>query len=252
LIAGLAEGSYKLEFYDLRRGNNSLVTSFNGGFSSLQDAPPIVIIEGQRAVSNHTMTIAPPEKSAEAFDLDDLGTEKLAELKDGIILDSEATLGSEIEIFVGTEFAGEFVSAIANSTPVVLGGWEQVNSRGYIKVKIPTTLPAGSHRIAVQDSRSVVFGWAPISIKSAGSLVTSPASNPNSTNTIPKSSTKSVNSEPDETEKQPATSEELAAVPAATDSSGDWLLPLAGGFLLIAAVGSAWALRGRRVGIPRK
>jgi hypothetical protein len=252
LIAGLAEGSYKLEFYDFRKGNNSLSTSYNGGASSLDTAPEIVVGAGQRVQANHTMTIAPPEKSAQAFDLDDLGAEKLAELKDEIVLNAEAAPGSELEIFVGTEFAGEFVSAFANSTPVVLGDWKQVNSQGYIKVKIPTTLPAGSHRIAVQDSRSVVFGWAPITITATAAVAAQPAAQPAAAKAKPKSSKAVVEAESEEAEQKPAPTEETVAAPAATDSSGDWLFPLAGGFLLIAAVGTALAMRTRKVGIRRK
>lgn len=164
-VAGLADGRYKLEFQDFKRGNNSLVTSYNGGFSSLEAAPEIVVGEGQLVISNHAMTIAPPEKSAEAFDLDELSAQVLAQLKGEIVLGADAASGSDLEIFVGTEFSGEFVSAFANSTPAVLGDWKQVDSRGFITVRIPRSLPAGSHRIAVQDSRSTVFGWAPITLK---------------------------------------------------------------------------------------
>jgi len=164
-VIGLAGGRYKLEFQDFRRGNNSLVTSYNGGSSSFEAAPEIVLVEGEQGIANHSMTIAPPEKSAEAFDLDDLGAEVLAQLKDEIVLGANAEPGSDLKIFVGTEFSGEFVSTFANSTPVLLGDWEQVDSRGYITVTIPATLPAGSHRIAVQDSGSTVFGWAPIRIE---------------------------------------------------------------------------------------
>jgi hypothetical protein len=253
MIAGLSEGSYKLEFYDFRRGNNSLTTSYNGGSSTLEGAPEITVGAGQRVTANHTMTIAPPEKSAAAFDLDDLGAEKLAELKDEIVLDSEAAnAGSDLEIFVGVEFAGEFVSAFANSTPVVLSDWQQVNSRGYIKIKIPTTLPAGSHRIAVQDSRSVAVGWAAITITAPATAAAQPAAAPAAAKAKPKVSKSVVEAEPEEAVKESATTEEITAAPAETNSSGDWLLPLAGGFLLIAAVGSAWALRVRRVGVRRK
>jgi hypothetical protein len=164
-VIGLAGGRYKLEFQDFRRGNNSLVTSYNGGSSSFEAAPEIVLVEGEQGIANHSMTIAPPEKSAEAFDLDDLGAEVLAQLKDEIVLGANAEPGSDLKIFVGTEFSGEFVSTFANSTPVLLGDWEQVDSRGYITVTIPATLPEGSHRIAVQDSGSTVFGWAPIRIE---------------------------------------------------------------------------------------
>jgi hypothetical protein len=242
-FVGLAAGEYKIEFIDSRTGSNALTSNYNGGAATLEEAPVIVLDETERLQLNHVMTIAPPQKSAAAFDLDDLGEARLAELKDQISLAASALPGSEIDVFVGTEFTGEFVSAFANSTPVVLGDWQQVNSQGYIKVKIPTTLPAGSHRIAAQDSRGIVFGWAPITIKGPDVAVASP--------TVKKAKPRASMSVV-EAEQKPATPEEAVAAPAETNSSGDWLLPLAGGFLLIAAVGSAWALRTRRVGIRRK
>jgi hypothetical protein len=247
-FVGLAPGEYKIEFIDSRTGSNALTSNYNGGASTLEDAPVIVLDETERLDVNHIMSIAPPQKSAAAFDLDDLGEARLAELKDQISLSASAVPGSEIDVFVGTEFTGEFVSAFANSTPVVLGDWQQVNSQGYIKVKIPTTLPAGSHRIAAQDSRGIVFGWAPITIKGPDVV----AASPTVTKEKPKTSKRVVEAEPEQVEQESVTTEEAVAAPAATDSSGDWLLPLAGGFLLIAALGSAWALRARRFGVRRK
>ena len=251
-FVGLAEGEYKVQFIDTRQGNNSLISNFNGGAETLEDAPVINIGEAAKVVLNHTMSIAPPETSAEAFDLDSLSASELAELKDAISLESESSPGSEIEVFVGTEFAGNFVSAFANSTPVVLGTWQQVDSLGYIKVKIPTTLPGGSHRIGVLDSQAKVFGWAPITITATAAVAEQPAAQPAAAKAKPKSSKAVVEAEPELAEEKSVTTEEAVAAPAVTDSSGDWLLPLAGGFLLIAAVGSAWALRTRRVGIRRK
>jgi hypothetical protein len=247
-FVGLAAGEYKIEFIDSRTGSNALTSNYNGGAATIEEAPVITLDETERLQLNHVMTIAPPQRSAAAFDLDDLGEARLAELKDQISLAASALPGSEIDVFVGTEFTGEFVSAFANSTPVLLGDWKQVDSRGYISVTIPTSLPAGAHRIAAQDSRGLVFGWAPITIK--GPDVAS--ASPTVTKVKPRTSMSVVEAEPEEAEKEPATTEEVLAAPAATDSSGDWLLPLAGGFLLIAAVGSAWALRTRRVGIRRK
>ena len=253
-FVGLAPGYYKVQFIDIRQGNNSLIMNFNGGAETREDAPVIPVIPtiddpAPTVALNHTMSIAPPQTSAEAFDLDSLGAATLAELKDSISLVPESSPGSEIEVFVGTEFAGNFVSAFANSTPVVLGGWQQVDSLGYIKVNIPTTLPVGSHRIGVQDSQSTVIGWSAISIKVPEAVVAQPAA----TKAKPKASKSIVEAEPEETEKkETTTTQEEVAAASATDSSGDWLIPLAGGFLMIAAVGSALALRARRVGVRRK
>lgn len=163
-FVGLAEGEYKISFADSRSGNNSLIWNFNGGAPTLEEAQEISIGEAETKVLSHTMEVAPPEMSAEAFDLDDLGAERLAELVNEISVPDNASSGSELDIFVGTEFSGEFVSAFANSTPVLLGDWRQVNAEGYITVSIPLELPEGSHRIAVQDAKGVVFGWAPLSV----------------------------------------------------------------------------------------
>ena len=175
-FVGLAEGEYKISFADSRSGNNSLIWNFNGGAPTLEEAQEISIGEAETKVLSHTMEVAPPEMSAEAFDLDDLGAERLAELVNEISVPENASSGSELDIFVGTEFSGEFVSAFANSTPVLLGDWRQVNAEGYITVSIPLELPEGSHRIAVQDAKGVVFGWAPLSVVDSDSASSGTAS----------------------------------------------------------------------------
>jgi hypothetical protein len=162
-IAGLTGGSYKLKFEDSRRGNNSFSTVFNGQASSLADAPEIIIEDEGIGFSSITMRAAPPELSADAFDLDELGTEVLAELEGEIVPEGNMNAGSEESLYVGLEFAGEYVAAFANSTPVALGSWKQVDSEGYISVIIPSTL-SGSHRIAVQDANQQVIGWSAIEV----------------------------------------------------------------------------------------
>ena len=253
-FVGLPQGSYKIEFYDYTTGNNTLLPNWNGGAEFLEDALPIPVGESGTVSISHVMEVAPPQKSAEAFDLDDLGAEALAELKDLIDVNPDAAPGSELDIFVGTEFAGEYVSAFANSTPVLLGDWKQVDSRGYITVTIPTTLPAGSHRIAAQDSRGVVFGWAPISIKSPDTVSANPATNPAATEAKPAAPKSIVDSDDEEEEKkQSANNEEIVAAPDAVESSSaNWLFPLAGGFLMLVVAGSAWVLRSRRGRYSRK
>jgi hypothetical protein len=251
-FVGLPQGSYKIEFWDYTTGNNTLLPNWYGGAGSLQEAEAIPVGETGTVPISHVMEVAPPQRSAEAFDLDDLGSEVLAELKDVIAISPDAAPGAELDIFVGTEFAGDFVSAFANSTPVLLGDWKQVDSRGYITVTIPTTLPAGSHRIAAQDSRGVVFGWAPISIKAPDTVSVNPATNPAATKAKAAAPKSSDDSEADEEKKETAKEEEVVAAPAATDSSSDWLFPLAAGFLMLVVAGSAWVLRSRRGRYSRK
>lgn len=162
-IAGLAQGTYKLKFEDLRQGANSLQTSYNGGASTLASAPEIYVGRQTTVTVNQTMSIAAPQRSAEAFDLDDLGSARLAELEGQIELDSILEPGQQTDVYVGLEFAGQYVSAVANSTPVTLGGWQQVDKNGYITVAMPASL-SGEHRIAVQDAESQVIGWSEVQL----------------------------------------------------------------------------------------
>jgi hypothetical protein len=168
-IVGLSAGTYKLKFADSRRGNNSLLTVYNGGATSLALAPEINIDESERLVISQELRAALPERSAAAFDLDDLGQVKLEELRDQISIAGDISPGTEQRIYVGIEFAGEYVSAFANSTPITLGDWKQVDSSGFIRVMIPINFVEGSHRVAVQDVNQKVIGWSEVNIYGADS-----------------------------------------------------------------------------------
>ena len=255
-FVGISEGEYKISFRDTRSGGNSLTPNFNGGALSLSEAIAIEVgEEGEPEVEtlNHVMEIAPPETSAEAFDLESLSAERLLELKDEISLAGNVNPGSELDIFVGKEFSGDFVSAFANSTPVLLGDWQQVDSDGYITVVLPATLASGDHRVGVQDSRSTVFGWAPLSISGPDSVAPNRSTNPTASISKSRDTDGVVESESEEENTEPITKEETLLAPTLGESSSnDWLLPLAGGFLMVAVAGSVWVLRSRRRSIFRR
>jgi len=162
-VAGLAAGTYKLKFEDTRKGTNSLAAVWNGGAATLAAAPAITVGSESTVVVDQSMAMAAPEKTADAFNLDDLEAARLAELENQISTSGTLVPGASTKVFVGTEFAGEYVSAVANSTPVALGTWQQVDKDGYILVTIPSEL-SGNHRIAVQDVNQQVIGWTPVTI----------------------------------------------------------------------------------------
>jgi hypothetical protein len=232
-VVGLAEGEYKLQFSDIRRGNNALATSFN--------AEEFILGVGERRSYHHTMTAAPPEKSAEAFDLDDLAPDLLEQLRDEISVFVQPTSGAELEIFVGTEFAGDYVSAFANSTPVMLGTWQQVDSRGYIFVTPPSTLLPGEHRVAVQDARGVVFGWTPITIQKPSAAMAKATPSDSQLTSPP-----AMTNEGKQTEAKPKAS--LDSKPdgsiARTDPDNG-LLPLIAAISLAILAGAIWIIRTR-------
>ena len=77
--------------------------------------------------------------------------------------------GDSVVITVGTEHAGQYVSAWLWSTPVNLGGWQRVGTDGKITVTLPADVAPGTHRIVVQDADGTVIGWTEITIAAAAS-----------------------------------------------------------------------------------
>jgi 5'-nucleotidase len=93
-------------------------------------------------------------------------------LRDAISTDSASyAAGAVIRLTVGTEHAGEYVSAWVRSTPVNLGGWLQVSVAGTVTTALPADLSAGTHRIIVQDASGAVLGWTEITVTGTGSTV---------------------------------------------------------------------------------
>lgn len=247
-ISGLGAGRYKLKFEDSRKGNNSLSTVYNGGAVTLNGAPEIVVADGATSSVSQSLSVAPPERSAEAIDLDDLG-QQLPELENQITVENELSIGSEESVYVGVEFAGEYVSAFANSTPTTLGGWKQVDSNGYISVVIPADLESGSHRVAVQDANLKVIGWSSVTISNSGNdagvlsysqrKATSSAGETESTSAATSSASK----------KTPADQAEVAAetVPdSQSETNNIWLLYALSAALLLGIAGAIWLFRSRR------
>ncbi|TPW77616.1 ExeM/NucH family extracellular endonuclease [Schumannella soli] len=118
------------------------------------------------------VVVPPTEPTTPPVGADD--SKLTIDLQGKITIDiTSAKPGSTIKINVGIEFAGTWVSAWLHSTPVALGGWQQVASDGTISVTIPADAPAGEHRIAVQDADGDVIGWSAFTV-----LAANPGTNP--------------------------------------------------------------------------
>jgi 5'-nucleotidase len=98
------------------------------------------------------------------------GVDSLTDALEDIITlgDEDLTPGQTLTIFVGTQYAGTYVSAFMYSTPVALGGWLLVDANGEVEVTLPANAPAGDHRIVIQDPSGAVIGWAAVTV-TAGS-----------------------------------------------------------------------------------
>lgn len=83
--------------------------------------------------------------------------------------DRSLSAGETIRIFVGEQYAGDWVQVWLYSDPVLLGGgWLQVDPTGYVTVELPDELPAGAHRLAVLDADGNVIGWQSVTVADTG------------------------------------------------------------------------------------
>jgi len=78
--------------------------------------------------------------------------------------DATVAAGDKLTIGVGTAFAGQYVSVWVRSTPINLGGWQQVSAAGTVTAVVPAGLAAGTHSIIVQDAAGAVIGWTEITV----------------------------------------------------------------------------------------
>ena len=174
LISGLAPGSYILQFDDEWTTNRAFVRQFSGGALTFQGAQIITVTAGQTADAGQVaLGLTAPTSAAGPIDLSTFNPGKLEALKGQITVASGLRSGSPATITVGEQFAGEWVSVWANSTPTALGSWTQVSNAGTVSATIPSTL-SGSHSIAVQDADSQTIGWAPVTIAPASTTPSTP------------------------------------------------------------------------------
>ncbi len=165
-VSGLLPGSYRLEFTDFFQGSRSLATTYNGGGTVFDDAPIITVEAGDYLTARDVIvSMRRPDMPPSTVVLDDLGDTATA-LQGQIDVPEEASEGEEITVQIGEEFAGEWVSLWANSTPTRIGDWVQVGATGTVTVPLPAAL-VGEHRIAVQDAGEAVFGWDTITVVDA-------------------------------------------------------------------------------------
>jgi 5'-nucleotidase len=83
--------------------------------------------------------------------------------------DRSLSAGQTIRIFVGEQYAGDWVQVWLYSTPVLVSdGWVQVDPAGYVTIELPDELPAGAHRLAVLDADGNVIGWQSVTVADTG------------------------------------------------------------------------------------
>jgi hypothetical protein len=88
------------------------------------------------------------------------------ETRGGVAVEGSTSLtaGTQTRVYVGAEYAGEWVSVWLFSTPTRIGGWHQVDDAGYVTVTVPDGMAAGAHRLVVLDAYGAVIGWQDVGI----------------------------------------------------------------------------------------
>lgn len=156
-VTGLQPGTYRLYLHDGSDSNRAIAprtVEVTAGSSGVVEVGDIVV------------TFLEPGDEPAPVDLGELDELIVNALSGRISTASEADEGDDIEVVVGADLAGEWVSFTANSTPRTLGGWVQVGADGVARTTLPAGF-AGEHRLVAQDADGHVIGWTPIAVEAA-------------------------------------------------------------------------------------
>lgn len=163
----LAPGDYTVLFEDCDadREPHRYQSTYLGGSTTLAQAT-IVTVETNLDIWLDTTVLEPqaslpePEHDATPVRKHDLHA------ADENLIDAPSAVrrGETAEVVVGTEYAGQWVSAWLHSHPTQLGEWHQVSPDGTIEVTVPTHHPLGIHELVVQDADDAVIGWTDLRV----------------------------------------------------------------------------------------
>jgi protocatechuate 3,4-dioxygenase beta subunit len=204
-VTGLQPGVYRLYLHDGSDSNRAIAprtVEATVGAAGIVDLGPIIV------------TFLEPGDDPEPVNLGDLDDLIVAALSGRVSTDAEFDEGDDIEVVVGDDFAGEWVSLTANSTPQALGGWVQVGADGVARSTLPAGF-SGEHRLVVQDADGQVIGWTPIAVTAAAVVTPTNPTTPVTPTAPAKTSTNSSGGKKSVTTATPA--EETVAPPAESE-----------------------------------
>jgi hypothetical protein len=164
----LQPGDYTVFFEDcdLDREPHRYRSAYLGGSTTFAGA---TIVTVETAVGTWVeRTYLEPETSLPAPDYDATLVKK-RDLKpadeDLIAAPETARRGETIEVVVGSEYAGQWVTAWLYPRPTQLGEWHQVSAAGTIDVVVPSHHPIGARDLVVQNADDEVIGWTELQVQ---------------------------------------------------------------------------------------
>jgi hypothetical protein len=161
-VRGFPAGQYRAEFADYVHGVRSFATVYYNGQETFADATEFAVTSGgyTTGIDAEIVDFAPV---ADAFALSD--GDFGAGLQNRIsVADPDIRIGDNVRVTIGSSYAGQWVSAWMHSTPIQLGGWEQVARDGSITVPIPSSVALGAHDLDVQTADNRPLGWTAVNV----------------------------------------------------------------------------------------
>ena len=160
-LSGLPEGNYKFQFVNQENNSATFVPLFHDGATTIEDSLPVQLrADDVVTISPLTVTLSPPSTTS-TFDLASVASEELLQKKDKI--DVAATSDST-SVYVGTEFAGQYVApkitselAQSNFSTMSISDWALVDQRGVITFE---AFDGGT--LGIADAQDRLIGWAEV------------------------------------------------------------------------------------------
>lgn len=164
-VLGVPAGTYRVALGDPATGVKAYTTKYWQDADDFDDANNVVVagtapITGIDAI----VEVARPGYQPTPISTDSLTPDVAGDVSTN---DDTLTQNELVEVGVGEEFAGEWVSVWGHSTPVQMGDWVQVGPTGLVTVPVPTALPPGPHQLAALDAEGALIGWTDVSITPA-------------------------------------------------------------------------------------
>lgn len=86
-----------------------------------------------------------------------------------IVVPTQGVIGDSVTVNVGVALAGQYINGWLFSSPTALGQ-ALVGADGMVTFTIPTSLPAGAHRLAITDTSNALIGWGNIQVASPAAV----------------------------------------------------------------------------------
>lgn len=164
-VYGLYPGDYRVCFKDFYTGPRSFAFECWKDAATVENATSVNVTSGG-FIDNIDAAVGIPRPG---FDPVAVSTDDLDPAAEGDISSAgQASQGGTLEVDLDESMAGEWVSIWGHSTPTLMGSWVQVSQAGTVSVKVPSSLPAGSHTLVAQAADGSVLGWAALRVTPAG------------------------------------------------------------------------------------